>query len=189
MRRSMWARMLIVVWGFTAGGCYVGYAITAGPTVDTAGTVGAQVGLRAIIGVAFDDESALSETIGLQGALPGMTSAAGGPIVGFDYLNYSDEDEFAWRAGLRAKVTFGDAADGNTHSWLGAGGAVAALAELDVEHEQYENHSTLGVELEGWYYEDITEERPVDVPGEQLGQFGVNLVYEWFMLDDDPMDW
>jgi hypothetical protein len=185
----MWMRTLVVLWGLGSGGCFAGYAIAAGPTVDTEGTMGVQLGVRLNVGVALSDESAISETIGVQAALPGLTAAAGGPLVGFDYFHYLSDDEVALRGGIRAKVTFGEAEDGFVHSWIGFGGAFAALAELDVPHNQSENHATLGVELEGWYYEDATEERPVDVPGEPLGQFGVNLIFEWFVLDDDPWDW
>ncbi|MBN1772481.1 MAG: hypothetical protein JXB32_14525 [Deltaproteobacteria bacterium] len=189
MQPTMWTRVLLVLWGLSAGGCYVGYAIAVGPTVDTSGTVGAQLGLRAILGTALDEENAISETLGVQGSLPGMTAAAGGPIVGLDYFHYFEEDEVGLRAGLRAKATFLEQDDGQVHSWVGVGGAVAFLPELDVSHEQHENHSTLGLELEGWYYEDVSEEQPVDLESDALGQFGLNLVFEWFMLDDDPIGW
>lgn len=189
MRRIMWMRALLVIWGLSTGGCYVGYAIAVGPTVDTSGAVGAQLGARLIVGMAVDEENAVGEMLGVQGGLPGMTAASVGPLVGLDYFHYFEDDEVAVRAGLRAKATFGEGDDGLLHSWIGVGGAVAFLSELDVDHDSSDNHSTLGLELEGWYWEDVSEERPVDVPGEPLGQFGLNLVYEWFMLDDDPLGW
>ena len=168
------------------GGCAISYGFSAGPMVDTEGTIGFQLGAHASFGVAFDEQNGLQEVIGVAGSPPGIAAPHVTPYVGLDYVWESDDDSLGVRVGLRSRFQL--SWDETFHAWIGAGGALAILPELAVDDNDSNEYTHLGVELEGYYLGDENAEVPEGEDGPDIGLFGVSLIYEEMWLDEDPFE-
>jgi hypothetical protein len=171
------------------GGCFVSYGFAAGPTLDTDLDLGMQVSLRAEIGLPISDVSGVAEVIRIDAAPPGFASPQVSPVVGFDYFHILEDDEVALRAGIRARFQF-EWAD-TFQTWIGGGASFAVLPELDVSDNEYDEHTFLGFELEGYYTDDSAAEVAEGEDAPSLGIFSLMLAYEHVIIDEDPWgeDW
>lgn len=166
-----------------SGGCFVGYGFGVGPTVDTNGTVGMQLSLRANVGAALSGEDGISETIRVDAAPPGLVTPQVSFVAGVEYFNLT-EDEVAFRAGMRARFQF--AWEEEFRVWIGAGGSFAVLPEIENRDNDSDEHTLLGFELEGYYMDQGSEPEPGEVEAPSYGLFSLLFVWEQVYLDDDP---
>jgi len=173
------------------GGCFTSYGFAAGPTLDTNLDLGMQVSLRAEIGVPLGDENAIAEVIRVDGAPPGFATPHITPVVGFDYFHLLEDEEVAFRVGLRARFQMAWDQSNDFHAWIGAGGSFAVLPELEVYDNDSDEHTLLGFELEGYYMDDSAAEVPEGEEPPHLGVFALMLAWEQVIMDEDPFedDW
>lgn len=159
-------------------GCAAGYGFGAGLVVDTRGELGAVAGARLSFGLLVDDESAVAESLAVDGG--GEANFRAGvlaPAVGLDYVDQPAWDGLAWRLGFRGRFDLRLAPGDNAYG-LGYGGAFALLAVLDDDGDVYTN---LGGELQGYGVMDLEDEarRP-------YGLFIVSVVWErWAFTELD----
>jgi hypothetical protein len=167
-------------------GCFAGYGAAVGPTVDTAGEVGMQLSLRGEFGLPFTDHSAISETVRVDAAPPGLVTPHVTPVVGMDYFHLLEDDDVAFQVGLRARFQFTWAEQ--FQAWIGAGLSFAVLPELEVYDNDSDEHTLLGFELEGYYTDDSAADVPEGQHAPRRGIFGLSLVWKQVYLDEDPFD-
>ena len=180
------AAILLAVATLPFAGCFASYGFAAGPTVDTRGEMGMQFSARCSFGVALSDESALAETVRADLTPPGLSTPAVSPTVGLDYVHELEDDDLAIRAGIRARFQL--AWEDPFRAWIGVGLSLGILPTLDISGNDSDEYTHVGVELEGYWLEDSTTEVPEGQDPEQIGLFGVSLVYEEIVLDDDPLE-
>jgi len=153
-----------------ASGCAAGFAVCAGPRVDTAGAFGIELAVRGDFGMGVEAQAIVAEA----GAAGGLGFAPSTPSVGVDagfaYQQELVERDLALRGGLRSRFqwTRGD----DWENAMGLGGAFAVLPTLR-ETETWTEH--LGVEAAGYWLSVAPG------PGEgsrgNEGLFSLTLVY------------
>ncbi len=166
-----------------AGGCAATWGFGVGPTVDTDGNVGVQLTARGSVGAPFGEEDGIVEMIGLSTTPPGVASPGVAPELGIDYVHESLEDDLGVRAGLRTRFAL-DGGD-DWHWWFGAGLALAILPTLDVADNESDEFTHVGVELSGYWLTDESAEVPEGEGAPEKGLFGISLIYEEVLLDED----
>jgi len=168
------------------GGCAATWGFGVGPTVDTDGNVGLQLTARASVGVPADEENGIVEMIGFSVAPPGLATPEVAPEVGLDYVHESQEDGVGVRAGIRTRFQFDGRED--WHWWFGAGLALAIQPTLDVADNDSTEYTHVGVEFTGYWLTDETVEVPEGQAAPDKGLFGVSLIYEEVILDENWLE-
>ena len=179
----------VVLAALSSGGCFVSYGFGVGPTVDTRGEIGMQLSMRANIGAALSDHDGISEMLRVDAAPPGLATPQVSPVLGLDYFNISD-DGLAFRAGIRARFQL--AWEDVFRGWIGAGGSFAVLPELENDDNDSDEHTLLGIELEGSYMDDSEADPPEGEEVPSIGFFSLMLVFEQVYLEEDSFfddDW
>ena len=168
------------------GGCAATWGFGVGPTVDTDGNVGLQLTARASVGVPADEENGIVEMLGFSVAPPGLSTPEVAPELGLDYVHESQEDGVGVRAGIRTRFQLDGRED--WHWWFGAGLALAILPTLDVADNDSTEYTHVGVEFTGYWLTDETVEVPEGQAAPDKGLFGVSLIYEEVILDENWLE-
>ena len=178
-------KAVVVAAAMPAVGCAATWGFGVGPTVDTDGNVGLQLTARASVGVPADEENGIVEMIGFSVAPPGLATPEVAPEVGLDYVHESQDDGVGVRAGIRSRFLF-DGRD-DWHWWFGAGLALAILPTVDDTADGTE-YTHVGVEFTGYWISDETVDVPEGQSVPDKGLFGVSLIYEEVILDQDWLE-